>query len=223
MIKLFTEEEFNLSKSRDKLALKCKHCNKTFYKPKNQIMAILNGKYQGTGEFCSQRCNRQASNPPLDINCEQCEKVFKKWKYQILKSKHNFCSKSCSCTYQNLHKTKGIRISKLEKWLAEKLPLLYPDLEFHFNQKNTINSELDIYIPSLKLAFELNGIFHYEPIFSKEKLDKIQNNDQRKNQACLEQGIELCIIDVSKQKYFKEANCLPFLKIIQDIILLKIS
>lgn len=94
---------------------------------------------------------------------------------------------------------------------------------FPWYRKDTIKSELDIYIPSLKLAFELNGLFHYEPIFSKEKLDNIQNNDNRKMQACYEKQIELCIIDVSKQKYFKEQTCLPFLKIIQDIILLKFS
>jgi len=50
--------------------------------------------------------------------------------------------------------------------------MLYPDLVIHFNKKDAINSELDIYIPSLKLAFELNGIFHYEPIFGKENFLK---------------------------------------------------
>jgi hypothetical protein len=146
-----------------------------------------------------------------------------KHKSKLKKTKHHFCSKSCAGKYSNSHKTKGTRSSKLEKWLAEKLVNLYPNLKFHFNRKDTINSELDIYIPSLKLAFELNGIFHYEPIFSKEKLDKIQNNDNRKMQACLEQGIELCIVDTSKQKYFKEQTSAQFLKIIQDIILLKLS
>lgn len=82
---------------------------------------------------------------------------------------------------------------------------------------------MDIYIPSLKLAFELNGIFHYEPIFGGKALERSQNNDHRKYQACLEQGIELCIIDVSKQKYFKEQTSVQFLEIIQKIISLKIS
>lgn len=85
-------------------------------------------------------------------------------------------------------------------------------------RKDTINGELDIYIPSLKLAFELNGIFHYEPIYNQLQLEKTQNNDQRKFQACLEKGIELCIIDVSKQKYFKESTSQQYLKIITDII-----
>ena len=77
---------------------------------------------------------------------------------------------------------------------------------------------MDIYIPQLKLAFELNGVFHYEPIFGSEKLNQIQNNDGRKFQACLERGIELCIVDTSKLNYFKESNALPYLEIVQKII-----
>lgn len=81
---------------------------------------------------------------------------------------------------------------------------------------------LDIYIPSLKLAFELNGIFHYKPIFGNDKLTKTQNNDNKKLQACLEQNIELCVIDVSSQKYFKQNTSQKYLDIIIDIIKQKI-
>lgn len=87
-----------------------------------------------------------------------------------------------------------------------------------FNDKTTINSELDIYIPSLKLAFELNGIFHYEPIYGKDKLSKIENNDSRKIQACNERNIEICIIDISSLKNFKPHKANSFLNIITNII-----
>ena len=133
------------------------------------------------------------------------------------KSKNLFCSHSCAAKYNNTHKTKGCRRSKLEIWLEQKLKEKY-SFEILFNEKNIINSELDIYIPHLKLAFELNGIFHYEPIFGKEKLSQIQNNDNRKFQACLEHDIELCIIDTSQQKYFKEKTSLKYLNIICNII-----
>lgn len=138
-------------------------------------------------------------------------------------SEHVFCSQSCSATYHNTHKTKGIRRSKLEAWLEIQLNQLFPDLEIHYCRKDAINSELDIYFPSLKLAFELNGIFHYEPIYGQDKLSQIQNNDDRKFQACLEQGIELCILDVSKQGQFKEKTCFGYLEIICKIINLKIA
>ena len=131
---------------------------------------------------------------------------------------NSFCSSTCSATYNNTHKKFGIRRSKLEKWLEEKLIQLYPNLEFHFNRKDTINAELDIYLPSLKLAFELNGIFHYEPIYGDKKLQSTQSNDKRKFQACLEQNIELCIIDVSKENYFKEHISKKYLDIITNIV-----
>jgi hypothetical protein len=142
---------------------------------------------------------------------------------RIKKSKHHFCSQSCAGKYHNTHKTKGTRISKLEKWLAVQLPILYPTLEFHFNRTDAINSELDIFVPSLKLAFELNGVFHYIPVFGDKKLQSTQANDINKVQACQEKRISLCVIDVSHQKYFKEQTCKPFLTIIENLINLKLS
>ena len=91
-------------------------------------------------------------------------------------TKNNFCSRSCSATFNNKNKTYGTRRSKLEVFLEKELIKLYPDLLFHFNRKDTINSELDIYIPSLKLAFELNGIFHYEPIYGDNKLSPLDKS-----------------------------------------------
>lgn len=136
--------------------------------------------------------------------------------------KNVFCCKSCAAKYNNTHKATGSRKSKLEVWLAEKLKAKYPDLEIRYNDKTAINSELDIYVPSLKLAFEINGIYHYEPIHGSDKLSQIQNNDDRKFQACLENGIELVIIDASQLKYFKERNCQKYMDIIVKIISMKI-
>lgn len=129
-----------------------------------------------------------------------------------------FCNHTCAAQHSNTHKTKGTRVSKLELWLQQQLTSRYPGLEIHFNRNDAIYSELDIYIPSLKLAFELNGICHYEPVYGPAKLGQIRNNDNRKQQACNERGIALCVIDVSGQKYFKEKTALPFLEIILNII-----
>jgi hypothetical protein len=137
---------------------------------------------------------------------------------EVTRTPKNFCSRSCSATYNNTHKTKGNRRSKLEKWLEEQLTVLYLELEILYSNKTTINSELDIYIPSLKLAFELNGIFHYEPIYGEDKLNQIQNNDNRKFQACLEKGIELCIIDTSQHKYVKPSTSQKYLDIITHLV-----
>lgn len=62
----------------------------------------------------------------------------------------------------------------------------------------------------------------YEPIFGQDKLSKIQNNDQRKFQACLEHNIELCIIDVSAFKNFNTTKANNYLDIITNLISMKL-
>jgi hypothetical protein len=211
---LYTQEQFNDAKSRDKLPCECYVCKQPFYKVKYDIQKNLNSNTLHKIKFCSPQCTITKQ----EVQCVQCDKIFSKSLSQIKKTKNNFCSKSCAGLYNSTHKTHGTRRSKLELYLEQQLTSLYPYIKFQFNKKDIINSELDIYIPSLKLAFELNGIFHYEPIFGTNKLSQTQNNDQRKFQACIEQGISLCIIDTSKQKYFKESTSKEFLSIITDII-----
>ena len=205
-----------------KFKCQCDYCNNIFYKfSKDRIRFIKNPNRKC---FCNNECAGNHKNKRISLNCKQCNKIFIKEFCRIKKSKsgNHFCSRSCAGTYNNAHrkhiKKHGTRRSKLENWIERQLLETYPDLEFHFNRKDAINSELDIYIPSLKLAFELNGIFHYEPIFGKEKLAKIQNNDNRKFQACHEADISLCIIDVSQQKYCKPKTSQKYLDIITEII-----
>lgn len=154
----------------------------------------------------------------VEVKCKQCNSIFKRTPSQIIKSQNHFCSQPCAATYCNTHKTTGTSRSKLEIWIEKQLTILYPSLKIIYNSKELINSELDIYIPSLKVAFELNGIYHYEPIHGKDKLNQIQNNDNRKFQACLEHGIELCLIDTSSQKYFKPKSSQKYLDIITQIL-----
>ena len=197
--------------------LVCDYCKNSFDKDSK---FIKHKKDRGDKHvFCSNKCVAKFRDNSKTFECHVCKTAFIRQRSQLKsKSGFQFCSKSCSAQWNNSHKTKGTRISKLEVWLSIRLPSLYPGLEFQFNRKDAIESELDIYIPSLKLAFELNGIFHYEPIYGEKKLASIKSNDDRKFQACLERGIELCIIDSSRLKYFKDKNVIPFLQIIQDII-----
>lgn len=215
---LYTQEQFDNAKSKDKLPCKCYNCSQQFFTRKNLIKHELNTK-KGEVKFCSKSCRINSKLQETLVFCKNCNEKFLKKNSEIRKNSFNhFCSRSCSSTYNNTHKTIGTRRSKLETYLEQQLTLLYPNLLIDFNKKNTINSELDIYIPSLKLAFELNGIYHYEPVHGQDKLTKTQNNDQRKFQACIEQGISLCIIDTSRQKYFKESTSQEFINIITDII-----
>lgn len=218
---LFTPEKFELAKSRDVLPLECNICHSTFTTTKNEIQKTLrriqeNNLRRNELKYCSKQCSHIGNKSGEIIPCKQCGKSTYRMKHEISQSSNLFCSSSCAATYNNTHKTKGNRRSKLEKWIEEQLTILYPNLEIHYNKTYAINSELDIYIPSLKLAFELNGIFHYEEIHG--KLSKIQENDNRKFQKCINSEINLCIIDTSHQKRFTEISSKSFLDIIMNII-----
>lgn len=209
-----------LAKSREAINVYCHYCNKSFAIKKHQIQSKAAKGYK---ELC---CSRQCSNNCVALRCYtqtacgNCGKPIVRLNKEISASKSGFvfCSQTCSGTYNNTHKTHGTRRSKLEYWLEDKLKMRYPRLKIEFNSKTAIKSELDIYFPKLKLAFELNGIFHYEPIYGSNKLEQIQNNDNRKFQACLEQGIELCIIDTSSQKTINSKTCSKYLDIITQIV-----
>lgn len=217
MNQLFTQSEFDRAKSRDSLPLKCKVCQQTFYKPKNRIQKQLKGVDSGC-KYCSFDCAHIGKKNGKFLECKWCKKEIYRTPERIRKVKMSFCSGSCSAKYHNTHKTYGFTRSKLEVYIESKLKSLYNTFELKFNKTEDINSELDIYIPSLKLAFELNGPIHYEPIFGGEKLKQTKNNDNRKFQACLERGIELCIIDTSKPKNFSEKSGDRFLKMIVNVI-----
>jgi hypothetical protein len=209
---LISKHKLNTLKSRDLIPLKCKYCKNTFYRTKNKVQSVLKGNSVFSLNYCSCKCNVNTQKTKSHIICVQCSHKFFGY------TDRKFCSQNCAGTYNNNHKTKGYRRSKLENWIETNLTKLYPKLKIDYNKTDAINAELDIYIPSLKLAFELNGIFHYEPIYSKEKLKSTQLNDKRKFQACIENGIELCIIDTSSQKYFKENSSQKYFEIIKKLV-----
>ena len=227
MIRITPDAEFEKMKINDKCEMECVMCHTHFFTQKRTIRDIMRGKgsHPGVALYCSFKCAAVARSIKCDtvkLTCAQCGKPVVRTQHWLSKTKNSFCTRSCAATYNNTHKTKGSRRSKLEVWLETKLSGLYPSLEILYCDKTAINSELDIYVPSLKLAFELNGIYHYEPIHGADKLSQILNNDERKFQACLERGIELVIIDASRLNYFKEQHCQKYLDIITKIINLKL-
>lgn len=213
---LISLDELDKMSSRQMCLLECECCNRPFMKNKHLVQAALKGN--GRLRFCSIRCRGNSQITIVQCRCRQCNERFGKRASEAKKGPNHFCSSSCAATFNNTHKTKGTRRSKLEVWLEQELTKEYPLLEIHYMRKDAIDSELDIYVPSLGLAFELNGIFHYEPIYGQEKLIQIQNNDTRKYQACLERGIEICVIDSSGLKYFKADRAQRYLDIVTKLI-----
>lgn len=218
MKELFTEEEFNSKEPNLLLPLACYTCGETFHALRKYIKQNRKNSSRNRLKFCSVECNTASQRRKENYICTTCGNNVSRCPKTLPKSGNIFCSSSCGATYNNTHKTKGIRRSKLEVYLEDTLIELYPNLEMDFNKTDAIESELDVFIPSMKLGIELNGIFHYEPIYGKEKLTQIKNNDSRKFQACIERQIELCIIDTSQQKYFKEETSKKYLDIITEII-----
>ncbi len=212
---------------RAPIPCKCERCGKPFTVPKNTVLRALKAtldrdrKALYKGRYCSKVCRLTRPSTAQEHECQQCHVKVMRIPSQV--GGKVFCSQSCSATYHNTHKTHGTRRSKLEVWLEQELAKRYPALDIHYARKDAINGELDIYVSSIRLAFELNGIFHYEPIYGANKLAQIKNNDQRKYQACIERGIELCTIDTSSFKYFKADRAKPYLDIITKLIDLKLE
>lgn len=154
------------------------------------------------------------------VSCTVCSKTFSRTKAQIRQSKsgRQFCSQSCAATYNNAHKTTGTRRSKLEVYLEQQLRTELPSLELICNGKDAIGSELDFYFPQLRLAIEFNGIFHYEPIYGTDKLERIQTNDQQKSIACLAAGIEFCTIDTSTVKRITQVVKERYWNIVKNLV-----
>ncbi len=117
--------------------------------------------------------------------------------------KNNFCSSKCKGIFDS---KSGIGIfdpnqthvklrSKLEEFLELKILEMFPYIELEICNRTLMSGlELDFYIPLINLAIEVNGIFHYEPIYSQELLNKIQIKDNRKIDFCFKQNIDLIII-----------------------------
>jgi len=132
----------------------------------------LFGGYDGWNKTlldCFDKTLQKTPEPPVLVICLQCGTEFKKCVGEIKKTKNHFCCSSHAATYNNTHRKTGYRRSKLEVWAEGRLKELYPQLTIICNEKAAINSELDIFLPDLQLAFELNGIFHYEPIHGDKK------------------------------------------------------
>lgn len=214
MINLFTEEEFQKAKCRDKFKHLCETCNNIFYVTKTSILKH-NKRIKNICNDCKLL--------KVKINCANCgkEKLVLKGTINTNKKKkckNSFCNSSCAATYNNKNKTHGSRRSKFELYIEKELQLKFPNLQIDFNSKKAIGSELDVFVPILNIAFEINGIFHYKPIYGEVKLKQIQENDKIKKKKCRETNIKLYIVNTFKQKRFSIESSFKYLTFITKTI-----
>jgi very-short-patch-repair endonuclease len=195
------EEAIMSGKKRLCYVVNCTFCGKVHHKTKQDF---IQGMETNKTFFCSLNCFGKYNSNKIEVNCVQCNICFLKLPSQIKITKNNFCSKSCAATYNNKNKTYGTRRSKMEQIIEENIVINFPNLKFECNQKTIIGSELDFYFPDLKLAIQVNGIFHFEPIYGQEKLDRIKVLDEEKRIKCQEQNIKLYEINCSTDKYLNK-------------------
>ena len=88
---------------------------------------------------------------------------------------------------------------KIGKWTNEiemfvLLNKVYPDCIYQYHAKWLGRQSLDVYVPSLKLGFEYQGLQHFEPVDyfgGEEGFKEVQERDKRKKRLCESQGITL--------------------------------
>ena len=110
--------------------------------------------------------------------------------------------------------------SKLEKYTQRIIRSTYPRLKVLYNTRSIISPlELDIYIPSLRLAFEINGPVHHSPIYGTSVLASVQHKDTKKLDECSQANIDLIQVDTSKLTgAFSEDAAWPFVALIINTI-----
>jgi hypothetical protein len=187
----------NFRKNRQ--TIKCAFCEKP-------IERILSRIQKAENCFCSIECNTNYKlSLHIKVNCLVCDKEFSKTQRQIKERPRHCCSKKCTKLLLKFHKDWGSKRSKIELLIEEHLGVIFSTLKIDYN-KTEIGYELDIYIPELKLAFEINGPTHYRPIYGEKHFLRTQRVDKEKSEECQKRGIELIIINVSEDKHLSKAK-----------------
>ena len=227
---------------KNQIKSKCRKCSKVCFKIQSKI------NKQGSNVFCSLSCstsyrnsktqkgivpkctkfiNREKQKLGKNVPCTNCKKLKYVQKYWLDRKKNHFCNRKCFQVWRNeqlrlgLAVIKSCRRSKLEVFFVSCIEDDFKDknLTIITNTRKIIPPlELDIYFPNYNLAIEINGAFHYEPIFGDDKLRKIKKHDKSKVIRCYEEGIELIIINAKEYRYITKNTKTKFYNPIKPIL-----
>ena len=173
MIENFTNEEYLSAKSTDRLQLLCENCGKPFLTEKKQIK-FEREHCRGRLKYCSKDCATLAKSKEREVFCENCGKKIKikNNEFNNSKTKHFFCSHSCSAEYNN--KRRAPVSEEQKKKTSESLKKYY-------------NSHTNIHIVKKNPK---TRITQYKIERGKEKICKVcgkryyKNKDWRSNIVC---------------------------------------
>lgn len=95
--------------------------------------------------------------------------------------------------------------SKLEKYLLTELLKDGHVVEFH-KEQNLVNTKLqiDIFLPKLRIAIEVDGPSHFEPVWGKDALKRNKSYDDKKTGLIVGKG--LCLIRIKQSKDFSKSR-----------------
>lgn len=110
-------------------------------------------------------------------------------------------------TKQNIHKAANLALrktakdgSKLEHFVCSELKVLGYVVEFH-KEHLLLNERLhlDIFLPKIKTAIEIDGPSHFLPMWGEEALQKTQKADREKAGLLLTAGC--CLVRIKSPKF----------------------
>lgn len=139
-----------------------------------------------------------------DEEKEMRSKIGKEaWDKKTEEEKQEFFRKSFEAIQEASRKG-----SKIERMLSEFLMDEGYLVERH--KEHVLQNEkfhIDLYIPKVRLAIEVDGPMHFDPIFGEEKLQKRQAADSQKNGLILQSGMVLVRVKLMKrdsQRYLRQ-------------------
>jgi hypothetical protein len=123
---------------------------------------------------------KEINNDILKCHCDVCNNEYEITRVLLNERNREGYGLCTLCNQVGIN-----NISQLEKEVSSYIKNLIND-EIKENDRNVLNNlELDVYIPSKKIAFEVNGLYWHSELF------KDKNYHLNKTELCEEKGIRL--------------------------------
>lgn len=202
----------------NKKEITCLNCKKIFFRNPCNIV--------NNNQFCSRKCHAiysGFSNKEI-VLCNECKSSIIRSINRNKNYKYHFCNNSCKAKFANRTYNRAARFgknkSKGETILRDMILKDFPKLIIKENDRLTIPGglEIDLFLPDLKIAIELNGPCHYIPIFGAEALEKTKNKDGFKLQFLQKSKIKFFIVNIMVPDRALNATLLQSYETIKPII-----